>query len=255
MKNLQVKLSGWFGGGLRHTFAEKAIPEEALGGKKGLSSLTAYLRDSGVGFFPDGDVQYTYTTGFGDGFTPKKDSVKLLNRAPGEVQAYNVATFQQDMALNLSKYIHNAAATDRALTGFVGVVDSYGITGLSLRNVGCRVNADYSEDTPTDRPGDVAGLRKSSGRSVREVYGDDKRSQRPAAAIFGLLFGCAVDLSRAGYYRRECTLPADGTGWVCAVYRKRPQSCGRSGGRITTDGFHRLWSALHSYRSELVRDT
>lgn len=158
VKNLQVKLSGWFGGGLRHTFAEKAIPEEALGGKKGLSSLTAYLRDSGVGFFPDGDVQYTYTTGFGDGFTPKKDSVKLLNRAPGEVQAYNVATFQQDMALNLSKYIHNAAATDRALTGFVGVVDSYGITGLSLRNVGCRVNADYSEDTPTDRQEMLLGL-------------------------------------------------------------------------------------------------
>ena len=151
VKNLQVKLSGWFGGGLRHTFAGKAVPENALGGEKGFSALTDFLSDKGVGFFPDGDIQYTYTTGLMDGFSPKKDSVTLLNRALGEVQAYNAATFQQDAALNLSKYINNASAVDRALDGFVDMAENYGILRLSLRNVGCRVNTDYSDDTPTDR--------------------------------------------------------------------------------------------------------
>ena len=149
LRGLRVKLSGWFGGGYLHGFAGGARAERALGGLAGAQALAERLRQDGVPLFFDADIQYTYDRSLGDGFSVRRDTVRLLDHGAGSVYPYDRATMQRDS--ERTGYIHTPQATARALSGYLDSLSAVGDVGLSLRHAGNKIAADYSEKQPADR--------------------------------------------------------------------------------------------------------
>jgi hypothetical protein len=69
----------------------------------------------------------------------------------GRTQNYNLATFQRDASLKQSTYILNSSAITKTTQAFFKQFDLLGSSGVSLRQIGSCLNADYNINEPTDR--------------------------------------------------------------------------------------------------------
>ena len=58
INNVNIKLTGWYNGGLINTAPAKLKVENAIGGAKGLEELAEYARENGVSIYPDIDFVY-----------------------------------------------------------------------------------------------------------------------------------------------------------------------------------------------------
>lgn len=187
VQRLDVRLSGWFGGGYGHTYAGRAQPEGRLGGADGLRALAAYLKEKGVGFYPDADIQYTYATGAFDGFSPKRDSAILITQAMGRAFDYNPATFRRDPTLRHTRYIHSPATVEACFTALRSQLEPYGIGGVSLRWAGAEVNTDFRAEAPVDRgaAADRLGalLRQAAGEGLSLMTSGANAAVLPAVDV------------------------------------------------------------------------
>ncbi len=57
VSGLDMKLIGWFNGGVYHDYAGNVKLDSVLGGKKGFEALKEYAAGAGVGLYPDVDLQ------------------------------------------------------------------------------------------------------------------------------------------------------------------------------------------------------
>ncbi len=146
--NVNVKLTGWYNGGLRHTVPAKIKIEKAIGGKKGFEKLAAYANENGVGLYPDFDFVYVHKLDNFDGFNYKKDSVKTIDNRSAVYREYNdlYQGFNEKGALIISPTSMNKFY-DKVRKDIMKLDTK----GISVSTLGSELSSDHNEDYTLNR--------------------------------------------------------------------------------------------------------
>lgn len=142
--NIVLRYTGWLSGGLAHFYPAGARAEKALGDKREFVELRNALADNDVRFFPDVGFQYVHRDKVLDGFSPRRNGARFLNRKLAKVYDFDLATYQRD-PLSFC-YILSPRMLDSAIDSFLSANEELNIEGISLRYMGEYLNSDFREN-------------------------------------------------------------------------------------------------------------
>lgn len=148
VKNVNVKLTGWYNGGMSHTAPSKLKVEKAVGGKKGFTKLAEYAKENGIGLYPDLDFVYVHKLGRFDGFDYKEDSVKTIDNRSAAHRNYSALYqgFEERGSLIISPTAMNSFYQEIRKD-----LAKLGATGLSVATLGSELSSDHNEDYTLNR--------------------------------------------------------------------------------------------------------
>lgn len=148
VKNVNVKLTGWYNGGMNHTAPSKLKVEKSVGGKKGFTKLAEYAKENGIGLYPDLDFVYVHKLGRFDGFDYKEDSVKTIDNRSAAHRNYSALYqgFEDKGSLIISPTSMNSFYND-IRKDFAKL----NATGLSVGTLGSELSSDHNEDYTLNR--------------------------------------------------------------------------------------------------------
>lgn len=148
VKNVNVKLTGWYNGGMNHTAPSKLKVEKSVGGKKGFTKLAEYAKENGIGLYPDLDFVYVHKLGRFDGFDYKEDSVKTIDNRSAAHRNYSALYqgFEEKGSLIISPTSMNSFYND-IRKDFAKL----NATGLSVGTLGSELSSDHNEDYTLNR--------------------------------------------------------------------------------------------------------
>nr|WP_237391788.1 DUF5696 domain-containing protein [Paenibacillus dendrobii] len=144
---IDLRLTGWFNGGIRHSSPDDVAIAGVLGGQKGFLHLADYLKQNGYGFYPDAAFLEKYKNSAG--------AATLLDRSKAEVYQYNPVTYAKDTA-KFSHYVLSPRQLPKQVDGFLKDYTKLGVAGLSLRDLGKEVNSDFDPGHPVSRQDSLA---------------------------------------------------------------------------------------------------
>ncbi len=167
VRNINVKLTGWYNGGMSHTVPAKIKIEKAIGGKKGFAKLAAYAKENGVGLYPDFDFVYVHKLSKFDGFNYKKDSAKTIDDRSAVHREYNdlYQGFNEKGALIISPTSMNKFYDK--VRDDIAKLDS---TGISVSTLGSELSSDHNEDYTLNRE-DVKTIVTNALSKMKEDNG------------------------------------------------------------------------------------
>ena len=148
VENVNVKLTGWYNGGMEHTAPAKLKIERAVGGKKGFASLAEYAKQNNVGLYPDIDFVYVNQLGFFDGFDYKDDSVKTIDNRSAAHRKYSplYQGFEEEGELIISP-----TSMSEFYDNIRDDLEKLGARGLSVGTLGSELSSDHNEDYALNR--------------------------------------------------------------------------------------------------------
>lgn len=148
VNNINVRLTGWYNGGLEHTAPSSLSVPGKIGGMNGLKDLAAYAKKAGVGLYPDLDYTYVEHFKWFDGISTKDDTVKTLDGRGAVHRVYN-ALYQ------------GFEADDKAIISPGSISDLYekiskkyeaiGASGISVASIGYDLNSDHNDEYVLNR--------------------------------------------------------------------------------------------------------
>lgn len=147
VKDIQLRYSGWFGGGIHHDMPKSIDVDKKLGGTKGLHSLQAYAQQHGFGFYPDVSFLEAFpeAKGFKKSYASRQITGKLAQLFP-----YRISTFTRDDEVSPG-YVISPEAVPGIVSGFLQDYKQMGLTGLSLRDLGEQLNSDFNRANVINR--------------------------------------------------------------------------------------------------------
>nr|WP_208414522.1 DUF5696 domain-containing protein [Paenibacillus castaneae] len=137
---LLMRYSGWFGKGVNHKTPVKLKTDSVLGSKSDFKKLSEQLEQSGGMLFPDVAFQQIYHDDAA--FTPSSDAARFVTREEAELYPYNRALNRMDMRLG-SFYLLSSAKLPFFVDSFLKEFKSFDSKGVSLRDLGSVLSADY----------------------------------------------------------------------------------------------------------------
>lgn len=147
---IKLRYLGWFNGGVNHDLPVKVKPDDELGGRKGLEKLTSYVRQEGIALYPDAALTYAYPDS--RGFSPSKHAARYLTKKPALIYPYNPATFRRDPELLYAPYyVLSTRLLPEVVGKFIQSYRGYELGGVSLRELGDVLNADFRRGQEIDR--------------------------------------------------------------------------------------------------------
>ncbi len=149
ISNLSVKLSGWCNGGINQKILKSVKPISSLGGSSGLKDLTATASSLGVDLYLDGVTEYAYNSNIFNGFFSYTDAAKRISKDRAEQYKYSAITYSARENFK-SYYLLHTDVGHKMIDNLVSATDKYNATGVSFREVGMDLPADYyRKDTST----------------------------------------------------------------------------------------------------------
>ena len=148
VNNINVKLTGWYNGGMEHTAPVKLSIPSKIGGKGGFKDLVAYAAEQNVGLYPDFDFTYIGEFANFDGISVKDDTVKTLDGRSAEHRVYNALYqgFETD-----EKAVLSPGSLADIYKKLGKKYEKYGVGGISLGTIGYDLNSDFNEDYVLNR--------------------------------------------------------------------------------------------------------
>lgn len=165
--NVNVRLTGWYNGGMQHTAPSKLSVPGVLGGQEGLEGLMSFAKDNNIGVYPDLDFTYVDTFSSFDGFSPKEDSAKTLDDRSAGHRKYN-ALYQGFEADN--KVVISPASMMDFYGNIEGKLSSFGVKNLSVATLGSDLSSDYNDDYVLDR--------EASKNVICNIFGQMKENKQ-----------------------------------------------------------------------------
>ena len=148
VNNLNVRLTGWYNGGMEHTAPSSLSVPGKIGGMKGLRELAAFAAENGVGLYPD--LDYTYVEFFKnfDGLSIKDDTVKTLDGRGAVHRIYNALYqgFEAD-----DKAVISPGSVSELYEKISKKYEKIGATGISVASVGYDLNSDHNKEFVLNR--------------------------------------------------------------------------------------------------------
>lgn len=149
INNLSVKLSGWCNGGINQKILKSVKPISSLGGSSGLKDLTATATSLGVDLYLDGVTEYAYNSNIFNGFFSYADAAKRISKDRAEQFKYSAITYAARENFK-SYYLLHTDIGHKMIDNLASAADKYHATGVSFREVGMDLPADYyRKDTST----------------------------------------------------------------------------------------------------------
>ena len=139
---LSVRMAGWLNGGMLQRVLTSAHIVGELGGEQ---ALKQYLKDAatlGVTVYLDGETNFAYDSGLGNGFVAFRDAARFTTREKAEMEAFSGVFFTQ-MRWKDSFFLVKPDYARRAAQTLLNAADKYG-AGASFRDVGKLLSADYN---------------------------------------------------------------------------------------------------------------
>ncbi len=146
--NLNVKLTGWYNGGMEHTAPAKLSVPSSIGGKNGLKELVAFANENGVTVYPDLDFTYVAKFGTFDGMSTKNDTAKTMDGRSAVHRVYNALYqgFEPD-----EKAIINPEAMREFYKKISKKFVDFGTGAISLATLGSDLNSDFNGEYALNR--------------------------------------------------------------------------------------------------------
>lgn len=142
--NISVKLSGWMNGGVRQKIPKDIDLVSRLGSKKDLTALTTYASDNGMKLYLDGITNYAYNSNLMDGFMVFRDASRLVSKEKVELMEYDTV-FYSEQTWKDSYYLLDPSLVVDMMSNIASAAGKYGAYGISFRDVGYQLSADYNQ--------------------------------------------------------------------------------------------------------------
>ena len=166
--NVNVRLTGWYNGGLTHTAPSTLKIPSSVGGEDGLKELVEFAKKNGSTIYPDLDFSYVGEFSTFDGLSVKKDTAKTIDNRSASHRIYN-------------PLYQGFEADDKALITTASILDmyekieeefkGYGTGAVSVGLLGYDLNSDHNDDYPLNRDDSqklvknfLAAVEKSNGK-------------------------------------------------------------------------------------------
>jgi hypothetical protein len=141
IRNIKVRYTGWFNGGLNHKIPSSVSVDSKLGGKKGLAELQDFAGRNGITLYPD--VSFMRVLQDKGDFKPKRDASRTMNGVVATVHPYDLASYFKLTYLEPTYPLSPArlpVVVDKFITGY----NKLGQNGLSLHDMGDELNSDFN---------------------------------------------------------------------------------------------------------------
>ena len=143
--NIALKYNGWLKGGVSHEYPLKASMEKTVGSAAQLRQLGQYMEQQGYALYPSVSLVNVYRDSMFDGFNPKKDASRLLNRLEAKVFDYRLDVF--DRIMDEYHYVLSPRKVKGLVDSFLAnYIGKYGLDTLSIVDMGRDLNSDFSDD-------------------------------------------------------------------------------------------------------------
>ena len=178
VRNLNVRMAGWANGGVtQQVFTDVDILRE-LGGKKSMTALIAKAKELNVPLYFDGVNCFAYDSGILEGFVPFTDAARYANRVQIELLPFDVVQYQTADWLD-SYYLVRPEYAKKNADNMLAELKKLGAYGVSFRDVGYLLSADYNPKKTTTREEtkalNIQTLKdaKANGQQVMIRMGND----------------------------------------------------------------------------------
>ncbi len=148
VENVNVKMTGWYNGGMEHTAPAKLKVEKSIGGKKGFIDLASFAKENGFTLYPDIDFVYVNKMGRFDGFDFKEDTVKTIDNRSAAFRKYS-ALYQGFE--ERGKLILSPTAMVDFYSNIRDDLEELGAYGISVGTLGSELSSDHNEDYTLNR--------------------------------------------------------------------------------------------------------
>jgi hypothetical protein len=145
---IKLRYTGWFNGGIDHNLPKSIAVDKKLGGTKGLNELKAYAAANRISLFPD--AAFLESSPKADGFKKSSQASRFITGKLAQIYPYYPANFRQDDE-QAPGYAISPNALPRIVNGFMKDYQKLQLTGLSLRDVGSKLNSDFNRSQVIDR--------------------------------------------------------------------------------------------------------
>ncbi|HIW34552.1 MAG TPA: hypothetical protein IAA29_17390 [Candidatus Paenibacillus intestinavium] len=140
INNVNMRYVGWFDKGIRHGTPNRTKIDSELGNRDDLQQLAAQLQQNGGNLFPDVAFQLMYKDDLS--FTPSSDASRFVTREVVELHPVNRSINSMSPLLG-SHYLLSPSKLPYFVDKFLDSYNGYNLTGVSLRDLGNVLGADY----------------------------------------------------------------------------------------------------------------
>ncbi len=148
--DLSVRYAGWMNGGLNQKILNKVKLVKELGSEADLKALTKAAKDANVPLYLDGLTQYARDSGVLQGFISFRDAARFTTREEAELPEYS-SIWYGSPSWRETYYLIKPALAMRAADVLSQAAADYGATGVSFRDLGGMLSADYDGKDLTTR--------------------------------------------------------------------------------------------------------
>lgn len=148
---VNYKLTGYFNEGLEPTMLKKMKFTKQLGGKSGFKKMSKVLADNPSNIYLDGSVQYAYRSGLAEGFWRYRDPARFASDEVCELWEYSPIWYGKDNLYDGKYFLLKPKVIDHCTDVLIKNATKYGYKGISYRENGYHLSADYNDDHLTSR--------------------------------------------------------------------------------------------------------
>ena len=150
VRNLNVRMAGWANGGVKQeVFTDVEVLRE-LGGEKSMTALIAKAKALNVPLYFDGVNCFAYESGVLEGFIAFTDAARYTTREQIELLPFDIVQYQPADWLD-SYYLVRPEYAKKNTDNLLNTLDEMVAAGVSFRDVGYLLSADYNPKNTTTR--------------------------------------------------------------------------------------------------------
>ncbi len=147
--NLSVRLTGWCNGGVRQKILNSVHVLGELGGKRGLSDLADYAKESGVDLYLNGNTNYAYNSKPWNGFVTFLDAARLVSKDVAKIHPYSTVTYSAREGEE-AHYLLKASIIPEMADNLADAAGRYG-ANVAFADIGVDLSSDFNRKSPVSR--------------------------------------------------------------------------------------------------------
>lgn len=178
VSNLNVRMSGWMNGGITQKVLQRVNVLRELGGKDAMQRLINSAKENNTKLYFDGISCFAYDSGILEGFIPFRDAARYTTREQIKITRYDPITYiPQDWLENY--YLVRPEYAKNGTTNMIQFLNSQNAAGISFRDIGSFLSADYNLKNLTSRETvkelNIQSMQeaKAAGQSIMIRTGND----------------------------------------------------------------------------------
>ena len=169
LSNLTVRYTGWMNGGLNQKILNKIRLMDEMGSKKDLLAFISAAKDAGIPLYLDGLTQFARDSGLKEGFLAMRDAAQHTTREEAEIPEYSSIWYgPQDWRENY--YLLKPSLAMNAVDLLSETAAEYGAAGVSFRDLGGMLSADYNAKDHVSRE----EVRLAQMEKIRQMQSKDQ---------------------------------------------------------------------------------